>query len=181
MKAKMIMTAVGKDRPGIVAAVSKVLFETGCNIEDSSMTQMGGEFAMMLLVATSEKGSPESVQEKLAPIGAEWKLHLSYRLLQEDDVISVAGEVDQYLISVYGADHPGILYGIAELLAHEKVNVTDVNTRLVGEKDKEVYCMLLEVVLPQGASPEQVEARVKEKAESLKVDVTFRAIEKMEL
>ena len=48
------LAAIGKDRPGIVAAVSKVLYELGCNVEDSSMTMLRGNFAVMLVLAAPE-------------------------------------------------------------------------------------------------------------------------------
>src|SRR5512145_303550 len=41
---------VGKDRPGIVAEVSRILFELGCNIEDSTCTILSGQFAMILVI-----------------------------------------------------------------------------------------------------------------------------------
>src|SRR6266542_2052675 len=48
------VTAVGADRPGIAAAVVKVLYEHGGNVEDSRMAILGGHFAMMLIVALPE-------------------------------------------------------------------------------------------------------------------------------
>src|SRR4051812_49909019 len=44
------LTAIGRDRPGIVARIAKVLLEHGLNIEDSQMRILGGRFAMMLLL-----------------------------------------------------------------------------------------------------------------------------------
>jgi len=49
-KTYLVISALGEDRPGIVSQFSKVLLEHGCNIEDSRMTVLGGEFAVMLLV-----------------------------------------------------------------------------------------------------------------------------------
>ena len=48
------VTAVGADRPGIVAAVSGVLMEQGCNLEDTSMTILRGHFAVMLVLAAPD-------------------------------------------------------------------------------------------------------------------------------
>lgn len=42
-----ILTAFGHDQPGIVAAITSGLFQLGCNIEDTCMTQLRGEFTMM--------------------------------------------------------------------------------------------------------------------------------------
>ncbi len=47
MRRFFAITAIGKDRPGIVAGVSKALYDLGTNIEDSSMTILSGEFAMI--------------------------------------------------------------------------------------------------------------------------------------
>ena len=51
MKNFAVVSVLGKDRPGIVASVAKVLFETGCNIEDSSMMMLASEVSMILMVA----------------------------------------------------------------------------------------------------------------------------------
>src|SRR5438094_166616 len=48
------VSAVGADRPGIVAAVTGAFLEHGCNLEDTSMTILRGHFAMMLVVAAPE-------------------------------------------------------------------------------------------------------------------------------
>ena len=49
--AHLAVSAIGSDRPGIVAAVTKVLLDQGCNLEDTSMSILRGHFAMMLVVA----------------------------------------------------------------------------------------------------------------------------------
>nr|WP_279384415.1 ACT domain-containing protein [Geotalea toluenoxydans] len=36
------VTVISKDRPGIVADISEVLYRLGCNLEDSSCTMLGG-------------------------------------------------------------------------------------------------------------------------------------------
>ncbi|MBX9691827.1 MAG: hypothetical protein K2Z81_05540, partial [Cyanobacteria bacterium] len=46
MSTNIVLTGVGRDRVGIVAELSQVLFEFGCNLLDSSMTLLRGEFAV---------------------------------------------------------------------------------------------------------------------------------------
>ena len=60
MDKKFIMTAFGKDRPGIVADVSQIIYENGCNLEDSTMTLLEDEFTIILLFAGREDGSLEN-------------------------------------------------------------------------------------------------------------------------
>ena len=40
MSNRWIVTALGQDRPGIVAGVTEVLYKLGCNLEDSAMTRL---------------------------------------------------------------------------------------------------------------------------------------------
>ena len=51
MNKYLVISALGKDRPGIVNLLSQAILEAGCNIQDSRMTVLGGEFALMLLVS----------------------------------------------------------------------------------------------------------------------------------
>jgi len=51
MRHHFILTAVGRDRPGIVADLAEMVFELGCNLEDSSMVNLGSEFATMVLLS----------------------------------------------------------------------------------------------------------------------------------
>ena len=50
MKKMLSLSAIGIDRTGIVSSISKILFELGCNIEDSTMTLLSGQFAVILLL-----------------------------------------------------------------------------------------------------------------------------------
>jgi len=50
MNKYLVISALGKDRPGLVNQLSHAILDAGCNIQDSRMTVLGGEFALMLLV-----------------------------------------------------------------------------------------------------------------------------------
>ena len=65
--AQSVMTVTGKDKPGIIARVTGVLFEAGANLEDVSMTILEGELAMILIVGCRDR-KVESAVEKRIPI-----------------------------------------------------------------------------------------------------------------
>jgi glycine cleavage system transcriptional repressor len=163
--------AVGADRPGIVAAVTGGLLEAGCNLQDCSMTVLSGHFAMMMLVegpADLERGGLESA---LAQAESAYDLTVAVRPLAEAVAQPVEG--DPYIVSVYGSDHPGILHRVARFLAEASVNITDVNTRVIGEADEPVYAMLLEVTLPEGLDPGPLDRQLKAEAAELGVDASL--------
>jgi len=51
MKSYYILSAIGKDRPGIVASVSQVLYRNRYNIEALSQNAIMGQFAMILIAS----------------------------------------------------------------------------------------------------------------------------------
>src|SRR5437870_73749 len=80
------LAAIGRDRPGIVAACARTLFEQGCNVEDSSMTLLRGNFAVMLVLAAPEGTTGSSLTAALEPACRE--LGLLYDVLPVDDTAS---------------------------------------------------------------------------------------------
>ena len=68
----LMLTLVGKDRAGIVAKVSQALFDLKGNLGETSMTRLGGNFTIMLMVCVPEKKSV--VQEKLQAVCDELQL-----------------------------------------------------------------------------------------------------------
>ena len=142
----MAVTAVGADRPGIVAAVTSVLVERGCNLEDTSMSILRGHFAMVLIVAAPEGVSAAELERDVSEGTAELDLVVSVRAIADVEAPPTAGE--SWTVTVYGADRPGIVHRITQVLADLDVNVVDLTTRVASPDDHPVYAMLLEVTLP---------------------------------
>lgn len=176
MARKMALAAVGRDCPGIVSAVSRVLFQHGCNLEDSSMTILRGEFAMILIVAVPQESSLDALRSDLERAADHLQLVLSFRELPDTQREPSEPGGLPYILSVYGADHPGIVARVTELLADNNINITDVNTRVVGGKDP-VYIMLLEVEVPERLSPDVLSDMLSRLAQELRVEITFRPLE----
>jgi glycine cleavage system transcriptional repressor len=153
------VTAVGADRPGIVAAVTRAFVDHGCNLEDSSMTILRGQFAMMLVVDAPGGVGVDELEQALAAPAAELDLIVTVRAAPEP--VDLAGGAEtSWTVSVYGADHPGIVHGVASLLAENSVNIVDLSTRVVGSPESPAYTMVLEVTLPTGVDPRELERQL---------------------
>lgn len=164
------LAAIGRDRPGIVAAVSKVLYEQGCNVEDSSMTLLRGNFSIMLVLSSPEGTTAASLDEALRPACAE--MGLTYAVLDVEDTAAVPHP--SHVLTVYGADRPGILYAVTAALSAQEVNITDLNSRLVGAENP-VYALMLELAVPGDAG--ELERRLAVVAGEIGVDLTLHARE----
>lgn len=169
------VTAVGSDRPGIVAAVTGVFVEHRCNIEDSSMTILQGQFAMMLVVDAPPDVSAAQLEAALGGPAADLALVVTVRPLPAADEEAPGEETgdDRWTVSVYGADRPGIVHGVASLLADQGVNIVDLSTRVIGSAEQPVYAMVLEVALPAGVDPNSLGDRLADVAAGLGVEASL--------
>ena len=80
---KAIVTVVGQDRVGIIAAVCTKLAEYRVNVLDISQTIMQGFFTMMMAVDVSEYTLPlAQLVEDMDAVGKE--MGLSIRVQRED-------------------------------------------------------------------------------------------------
>jgi len=177
----VMLTAVGRDRVGIVAEVSDLLFKLGCNLLDSSMTLLRGEFAIILMVDLPEGQSIEQLEAQLPAVEERMGLSIHVRQLGEDELKQPAPGGVPHMISVYGADRPGIVSRITRKLADLGINITDVETKSTGEEPKPIFVMLLEVSVPESLPTRAVESALKEASDGLGVDVSVQVLEVYEL
>lgn len=123
-KTFLVISAVGADHPGLVNDLSRSILEHGCNIEDSRMTVLGGEFAAILLV--------EGKWNTLAKV--ENALPELQRSLDLTIVCKRTGERAQhedklpYAVDVIAMDHPGIVNNLAGFFAERRINIEDMAT-----------------------------------------------------
>lgn len=174
------LTIIGRDRPGIVAQVTEIVYRLGCNIADSSCSILGGQFAMILILSQPEFTGKESFGDAFAPLEAT-NLSVFIRTLKPGGEIRPHLEGEICMISVYGADQPGIVYKVAKELGDRQINITDLNTKLVGSEERPVYVMMLEAVLPTTMCIEALMESMEELAKQLQVDISVRSITPVEL
>jgi glycine cleavage system transcriptional repressor len=177
-----MLTVFGKDRPGIIAEVSGILFRHGCNLEDISMTILEGEFAMMLILSfRKEKGGP--IRQALERIRKEWQLTFFWKDLEER---LRRGEKHPrgsgtYLVRVIGRDRTGIVYQTSRLLARYGLNITDLNSKILGRAKQTVYTMLLEVDIPKKFPIGRLKRRLQALGKKLKLEFLLKSVERIEL
>ncbi len=174
---RFALSAIGGDRPGIVAGVSGALLRHGANIEDSRMAILGGHFTMMLVVTLPAEGDLDALRADLD----ETRATLGLGAVALEEVAAGAGIVrpqPSHLVTVYGADHPGIVHSVSSTLAESGVNVVDVAThRVAGEGQQPIYAMMMEVELPAGLDASRVEADLRRIADRESLDLSVRALE----
>jgi glycine cleavage system transcriptional repressor len=166
------LSAIGRDRPGIVAAISGVLLELEGNVEDSQMAILRGHFAVMLIVALPDGVAREQLEGGLDRVREE--LGLEAIAVSEVDEVD-GGPRPSHVLSVYGADHPGIVNSVSTALAERGISITGLETRLAGGADAPIYVMLMEIALGD-ADPDELTKALGSIGESEGLDVSLREL-----
>jgi glycine cleavage system transcriptional repressor len=156
---RFLLTAAGRDRPGLVAAVSKVLFDKGCNLEDSAMTRLQGEFAI-LLIFTSDVGET-GLARALRALGRKTGLITHLKVLSQKEARPPAAPTQRLLVSLYGADQPGLVYRATQLIAKAKVNISDVSTHRTTGKGASGFILFIEGEPPKGLTAAALERQLR--------------------
>lgn len=181
MPRTVVLTGTGRDKVGIVAKLAECLYELGCNLLDSSMTLLRGEFAIIVMVQLPNDETFSKLQSNLQTIEKTLGLSIHIRELNEDELKPAENPVNPHILSVYGADKPGIVAGITRILADNKINITDVQTTSTTTEGSDVFVMILEVSAPADLSSEQLESLLDEQVLKLGVDITVQPLVIMEL
>ena len=171
--AQFAITAIGLDRPGIVAAVSGALLDLDGNVEDSQMSILRGHFAVMLLVEVPDSVEQGELVDRLGAVRDDLEL--------EAITVSPVGAAAEpvtpsHVVSVYGADSKGIVHGISAALAGLGVDITDLETKLTRAPGSPVYVMVLEIALG-AATEDEVEAALRDASGKLGVEVSLRELD----
>ena len=145
--ARAVISTIGRDRPGIVNELSQAVLETNLNIEDSRMTVLGGEFAVLMSVAGAD-GSLSELEVKLEELCKGSDLAFLFRRTEE----RTTRHALPYLVQVVAMDHPGIVARIAGFFSARQINIRDLNTETerAAHTGTPIFNLALTVEVPAG-------------------------------
>lgn len=175
MRTDIVFTLTGTDRVGIVNDVTKLLLDLGGNIENSRMARLGGAFAMLLLVSlpTDQMGALDKAVATLTAQGFK----ITTVPTQEPTTPPPSDWVP-YEIHVLGADHEGIIQGIAQYLAQQGINIEfmETQTTLGAESATPLFEMIAYVLVPPAMSPQDLDKALETATAHLHVDVQVNPV-----
>ncbi|MFW6237494.1 MAG: glycine cleavage system protein R [Desulfosudaceae bacterium] len=179
MLEQFIVSAVGANRPGIVAQVAREIYHCGCNFEDSRMNFLGIHFSLMILVTGDRPGLYEALQESCRKLSREGDLNVSVfkRTVRADAADEVP--TPDYDIRVRGEDRMGIVYRTSQLLAALNVNIVEMETVVEAgeeEQDTQAFSMRIKAAIPRTLSEETLQRHLEALSEEIEETVTITPI-----
>ncbi len=177
-----VVTVTGLDRPGIIARVTGLLFRAGANLEDISMTILGGQLAMVMIVEGRGPSGESSVKKSFQTLERSG-LSMTWRNLESKKkrgAKHLKGS-KTYLLTAAGADRTGIVFKISQFFSSKKMNITDLNSKILPGAGKGLYVVVLEVDVPARFSQKAIARGLQSLGRDLKVDIQWRPVESLEL
>lgn len=171
MNLSLAITAIGEDRPGIVNELTEFLHSAKLNIEDSRMSILGGEFAIILLVS-GDTAAIESVTQQKDSLERSLNLNL---LIRKTASKTTDDELISYNISVEGMDNPGIVHKLARYLSQHRINIVNMQTTSshAAHTGTPVFTVNMLVDIPASKNTQQIQEEFGLLCDSLNMDVHF--------
>ena len=170
---KIVISVLGYDRPGIVAAVTQLLFEQHCNIEDVSQTILQTEFAGIFIAAMPDRMSEQQLLEIMRARLTPMELSVFIKPMQAGSEGTVVAS-EPFVITTLGPDRLGLVAGITNLLAEFKVNITNLKAAFRGGDDPHNNSMIYEVAIPVAMDQQRFRQALSERGAELGLDVSLQ-------
>ncbi|MDA3903757.1 MAG: hypothetical protein PF441_09980 [Desulfuromusa sp.] len=174
MANRYIMTAFGKDRSGIVADVTRLLYENECNLEDTTMSMLADEFTLSLLFSSQLPNIEELLTKECRRLELDKSISAFIRPLQPQQEKNQGG-YKTCTLHIEGLDQAGIVYKTSQFLADKRLSIIQLDsaTSSSPESGATIYNMAINVQVPEDLPFDQLEEDLSIVADELNLDITM--------
>ncbi len=171
-----IITSVGEDRTGIVASLSGWILENDGNIEDSRMSQLGGEFATLILVQ-GDSGLVGRLEKSKQPLEKRQGLSITVKEVKSQSSAYSDSPVIRYTLSATSMDHAGIIHQVSLLLSKHGINIVSANTKNTPApfSGAPVFQFQMTIDIPSACPVRNLRAELNQLCEQLDIDYQLQA------
>ena len=168
-----ILSAIGRDRPGLVAELAQLIYDADANLEDSRMAILGTDFAVILLASCDRPQTADRIGRAAKHLERDHGLTILVRTLTEGRRPAVPSPGTRPLrVKATGEDKAGIVMGVCRTLAELGVNICDLATSsLPGPGGSPHFELDISAEVPQRVDKNALEAALNTEADLLVVDI----------
>lgn len=172
MSQRYIMTAFGTDRVGIVADVTRLLYENDCNLEDTRMSMLADEFTLTLLFSCARPDITDLLAKDCRRLEVSKGISAFVRPLGPMQ-IKPRQTFSLCTLHIEGLDQAGIVYKTSQFLADHNLNILQLTSAAEAspQSGATIYAMDIQIQVPEGVAFEQIETELNQLANELNVDI----------
>ena len=173
MKRWFILSAIGQDRPGLVAELAQLIYDCDANLEDSRMSILGTDFAVILLCSADAQDAEHQLATGAKRLEREHGLTILLRPIEGEVRPPIPAPGTRLVrIEAAGEDRAGIVAGLCRVLADRGVNITELSTRSrPGPGGSPHYEMTIRAEVPVSADSRELREVLESEGDRLVMDV----------
>ncbi|MDM8542350.1 ACT domain-containing protein [Desulfococcaceae bacterium HSG9] len=170
---KVIISVLGQDRPGILAAVTKILLERDGNVENVSQTILQNQFVGIFIVSVPDHIKTDALKDELNLSVKHLDLDIHVKQLVYDETYYPPVKSEPFIITTKGLDRKGLVAGITATVAYYGVNVTNLQAIFKGGDNPGDNIMIYEVDIPVDIDQQELEDALRTQAQSLGLTISI--------
>lgn len=171
---KLIITVLGKDRPGIIAQITSILYALDCNLENANQMILQNQFAGFFIVEKPLALGFDKLLQTLRDKTQESGLTIHVNTLEGNgsEAGDSAGEI--FLITTIGPDQKGLVARFSSIIASFHCNIVNLKAVFKGGSDPEANVMSYQVCISPDVDAPGMFKALKEKAQELSLDIRIQ-------
>ncbi|PLK25904.1 glycine cleavage system protein R [Novosphingobium sp. TH158] len=169
MKARIILTVLGSDRPGLTQELADAVLAAGGNWLESHLARLGGKYVGSILVELDAANLPQLSEEVLGVDASGLQVAIV------PAGAAPAGDAKPILVELVGQDRPGIVREVTTVLSAIGANIESFasETEPSAHSGEELFKAKIELTLPSGSSPTQLQDALEAISGEIMVDFSF--------
>jgi len=174
MMEKLVLSVLGKDRPGIVAKVAAALAALGCNIEDCSQTILQTEFAAIFIISNRESRPLAALERSLCEALEGDGLTARVKPMEENGPVLGAEPFLPFVVTTKGPDRLGMIAAISGVMAQLSCNINNFRAIVRREQEREEMITIFEIFLPAAVELKILKERLNEVADRFALELSVQ-------
>lgn len=174
MSERYVLFAIGPDKPGLVMKITEAIHQAGANLEDSRMSSLAGDFALIVLFS-ADASMIKTIKTQFKDLEKSLQVTTHFKLAsQKQD--KPTGKT--YLFETTGHDQPGIVNRISAVLAKDNVNLVSLDTSLANAAfhGTPLFKVAGKITVPESVDVSTLQERLENTCEEMDLLLEFNPI-----
>jgi len=170
----LVITALGEDKPGIVNKITEAIKEKGCNLEDSRMNVLGGEFAVILM-ASGNWNTIAKLESQLSALQDNLGMHI---FSKRTEPRKAQKNIMPYSADVISIDNPGIVHHLSDFFSKKKINIEELATSMYSgaHTGTPMFSVHMEIGIPSETNIAELREAFMDFCDNLNLDAVLEPI-----
>lgn len=144
MSKQFVISVMSKDRPGIIADITTVIYNLGGDLADLNQSVLGGYFTMILIAEFDKQVTADALFAGFSDINSDTGIEANIKEIKVEFELEKEGlPLETFVVTAQGKNRKGLVKILGDFFFKRKINVLD----LVTARDNKLYTMIFQVDL----------------------------------